>query len=741
MPISTEMAALLKKLGIEARTSQTPMDALTASIDEQIRTSVLFSDERKRSGEVQKALDKVIEDSRKQNIFLTDTEVANAKARIEAKFKERDENTKATDELEKRYKDYLSFIKSSQDKNLSETDKFNKDVFDLEEHRRKNSRMSEEEYQGVLNGIRTNYSEKYKKLIVDQNNTNSTNEQKFQKDLNQLTEDSLAGRLDKNTKYEEVLAALRLKYTQADMALQKAAKESLMTEQDKFDVAMMEAQTKLNIGLYANQDEYQKQVDALKTNYLKKYRDMEKTAQEMSMDDTDKYTKALKQIEDDFLNNRFASYSQYTTAKESADIIHNKKLWDEAEKYRLQEGGAFAAYQQTLSELQKAQLAGRFQNEEQYQTLVREATRKLNDDVASTYSTMYSTVSTKLLEMLGVNKEKWPQMKEIIKLFGFDSDAILKDLFRQGIQYVLGFTNPGGTAITTFGGVIGKIFGNGGTAPQAVSQFGTGSQSVFSQLVSSGTSLFSSFGNTTSAIFNGLGSTITNVFKGLYNFLSNNVLDVLDDIISGAASAVSSLLKINSGGGIGGGGSSWVDDVISIGSAIWSFFSDSRTKKNIKYKETAPNGINLYDFQYRSPYSSMYGSGVKTGVIAQDVMHQVPGAVSKSSNGMYQVNYGMLGIPSSKLRFAKGGIIGSPTTFGMGLAGEAGPEAILPLSRNSGGELGVKADMAGMQMAPINISFTINAVDSRGIDTLLIEKKSLITNIVRGAVQQRGVKI
>jgi len=742
LPISTEMAALLKKLGIEARVSQTPMDQLTASIDEQITTSKLFSDERKRSGEVQKALDKVIEDSRKQGIFFTDTEVANAKTRIEAKFKERDENTKATDELEKRYKDYLSFIKSSQDKNLSETDKFNKDVFDLEEHRRKNSRMSEEEYQGVLDSIRTNYSEKYKKLIVDQNTTNLTNEQKFQKDLNQLNEDNLAGRLDKNTKYEEVLAALRQKYSQADMALQKAAKESLMTEQDKFDAAMLDAQTKLNIGLYANQDEYQKQVDALKTNYLKKYRDMEKTAQDMRMDETDKYTKALKQIEDYFLKNRFASYDQYTKAKESADIIHNKKLWDEAEKYRIQEGGAFAAYQQTLSELQKAQLAGRFQNEGQYQTLVREATRKLNDDVASTYSTMYTTVSTKLLEMLGVNKEKWPQMKEVIKLFGFDSDAILKDLFRQGIQYVLGFTNPGGTAVTTFGGVIGKIFGNGGTAPQAVSQFGTGSQSVFSQLVSGGTTLFNSLGNAIVSTFSTAYNGITRVFSSIGSFLNTNVLSLLDDIIDGAASAVSSLAKVvTGGGGGGGGGGSWIDDAISIGSAIFSFFSDERTKKNIKYKETAPNGINLYDFQYRSPYSQIYGSDVKTGVIAQDVIHQVPGAVSKNSNGMYQVNYGMLGIPSSKLRFAKGGIIGSPTTFGMGLAGEAGPEAILPLSRSSGGELGVKADMTGMQMAPINISFTINAVDSRGIDTLLIEKKSLITNIVRGAVQQRGVKI
>ena len=44
--------------------------------------------------------------------------------------------------------------------------------------------------------------------------------------------------------------------------------------------------------------------------------------------------------------------------------------------------------------------------------------------------------------------------------------------------------------------------------------------------------------------------------------------------------------------------------------------------------------------------------------------------------------------------FAAGGIIGTPTYFplmsgGVGLAGEAGPEAILPLTRGSDGQLGV----------------------------------------------------
>jgi phage-related minor tail protein len=44
--------------------------------------------------------------------------------------------------------------------------------------------------------------------------------------------------------------------------------------------------------------------------------------------------------------------------------------------------------------------------------------------------------------------------------------------------------------------------------------------------------------------------------------------------------------------------------------------------------------------------------------------------------------------------FASGGVVGSPTYFGMGggqtgLMGEAGPEAIMPLKRGPDGKLGV----------------------------------------------------
>lgn len=55
-------------------------------------------------------------------------------------------------------------------------------------------------------------------------------------------------------------------------------------------------------------------------------------------------------------------------------------------------------------------------------------------------------------------------------------------------------------------------------------------------------------------------------------------------------------------------------------------------------------------------------------------------------------------------KFASGGIVNSPTTFGFnrgktGLMGEAGTEAILPLRRGRGGDLGVAA-----QVTPVNIN-------------------------------------
>jgi phage-related minor tail protein len=64
--------------------------------------------------------------------------------------------------------------------------------------------------------------------------------------------------------------------------------------------------------------------------------------------------------------------------------------------------------------------------------------------------------------------------------------------------------------------------------------------------------------------------------------------------------------------------------------------------------------------------------------------------------------------------FAAGGVIGTPSYFplssgGIGLAGEAGPEAIMPLTRGSDGRLGV-ATTGG---APTNITVQIATPDTQ----------------------------
>jgi lambda family phage tail tape measure protein len=90
-------------------------------------------------------------------------------------------------------------------------------------------------------------------------------------------------------------------------------------------------------------------------------------------------------------------------------------------------------------------------------------------------------------------------------------------------------------------------------------------------------------------------------------------------------------------------------------------------------------------------------------------------------------------------KFASGGIVNSPTTFGYGngkrgLMGEAGPEAILPLARTSGGDLGVSASVT-----PV----TINIMNQNGSEVQATEKTGpsgeksievLITNKVRESV-------
>ncbi|MDP2121742.1 MAG: phage tail tape measure protein [Hoeflea sp.] len=74
------------------------------------------------------------------------------------------------------------------------------------------------------------------------------------------------------------------------------------------------------------------------------------------------------------------------------------------------------------------------------------------------------------------------------------------------------------------------------------------------------------------------------------------------------------------------------------------------------------------------------------------------------------------GVPGRLTAFADGGVVGGPSYFPMaggevGLMGEAGAEAILPLSRGPDGRLGVAAGGSGQA---VHVTFNVTTPDVAG---------------------------
>jgi phage-related minor tail protein len=117
------------------------------------------------------------------------------------------------------------------------------------------------------------------------------------------------------------------------------------------------------------------------------------------------------------------------------------------------------------------------------------------------------------------------------------------------------------------------------------------------------------------------------------------------------------------------------------------------------------------------------------------------------AGGLQQLFSGLFGLSGQSVAaatgavkpFAAGGVLGTPTYFplssgGLGLAGEAGPEAIMPLSRTADGRLGIAASGAA---GPANVTIHIATSDADSFR----RSESYITGQIARAVGrgQRGL--
>ena len=95
-------------------------------------------------------------------------------------------------------------------------------------------------------------------------------------------------------------------------------------------------------------------------------------------------------------------------------------------------------------------------------------------------------------------------------------------------------------------------------------------------------------------------------------------------------------------------------------------------------------------------------------------------------------------------KFATGGIVMSPTLFGMaggaGLMGEAGPEAIMPLARTSSGHLGVRTAGGGQQAMSVQVNVINQSSQNVSAKSgpMQFDGKSFVINTILQDVQNNG---
>jgi phage-related minor tail protein len=132
--------------------------------------------------------------------------------------------------------------------------------------------------------------------------------------------------------------------------------------------------------------------------------------------------------------------------------------------------------------------------------------------------------------------------------------------------------------------------------------------------------------------------------------------------------------------------------------------------------------------------------------VAQDLFaQQFAGPIAEGIKGIFSAN-GNVFDAGGVTAFAKGGVVGGPTVFpfanGIGLMGEAGPEAIMPLSRGADGKLGVIASGGGAPSITINnYSGQEATASSDGAGNVVVEiGRAIAQDITSGGPTYRAIR-
>jgi len=204
------------------------------------------------------------------------------------------------------------------------------------------------------------------------------------------------------------------------------------------------------------------------------------------------------------------------------------------------------------------------------------------------------------------------------------------------------------------------------------------------------------------------GELAVNEITNEINFLErrNKVLkEYIDDMAKARLAKKNEFDPITGTGDTGSPLQKYRDELMKTGEMIQNFYVGTFKKMEDALTDFVMTGKFKFKEFARSVIADITRIAIRQAIIAPIVGTLFPGPkVTEAKGGVY----------SNGIRqFKKGGIVDAPTYFpfakGVGLMGEAGPEAIMPLKRGKGGRLGVESSGSGGGVTTVNVS-----VDAKG---------------------------
>lgn len=745
-PEYQKMEADLKAQVAALKTGSSEYAKFNQKLQEQIGLAGLDSDEKKRQQLVYDGLKAKAKDLQKGVEQLTAAEKAAVEQAVDGAIETIRAKEAESAAREKAYKDAVDLLKKFADESrkanqesLTEQQRYEADFKAINDAynkaRTSGKNLTAEElieiesnYQDAIKGLQMKGIQELSREYKKYTDASKTDAQKFNDELLKIEQARQRAGVDGETAYQEAIAGLKAKYGQKFRDEAKRFRDDELTAEQQYTKRLEE----LNRAYY-------EQGAISQQDYLDLIRKADKDYREETIRE---YSNLYGVLNEKLLEWSGLSQKEYGIVKDVIKLTFGVDVEDLIKEF-------FAASIRYVLGFRTA------------------ATGDMNG-IGGVISGLFGKGGTGLQEVGVFSSEGEGLISTFVSRSGDVLGGIvgiLKNIFSGGLGIIGDFISSALGLFGDFGSSIGGFFSN---IFSGIGGGGGGGGGFFDSILSFGGDLLGSIGGGIGDVFGGIGDFlgIGDIFSGIGDF-GGDLLGSIGDLFGGggggsflssAGSALGSVGLVGTGLGL----------LESFGDIFFApFLPDRNYNKKVtaqvqgqrsqlssasQAKESATAGAlekfrinvmpgDILQITDKASGQMLFNRKVNRQGIknAYPNLRDTQAYLAYASSGRTDLGAKGLAFNSgSVMKYALGGLIDRPTMFGttsgIAIAGEAGTEAIMPLSRGRNGELGVNAE----GMGDVSITFNITAVDAQGIDELLVERKQFITNMVRSAVADRG---